>query len=66
MAADQRHLYSVHGDETYANCVFGGSREPVSCSCLNRAETGGRNGVHQAIDPGGRFLVVANYAPRAT
>ena len=28
---------------------------------LNRAETGGRNGVHQAIDRSGRFMVVANY-----
>jgi 6-phosphogluconolactonase (cycloisomerase 2 family) len=29
---------------------------------LNRAETGGRNGVHLAVASGGRFLVVANYA----
>jgi 6-phosphogluconolactonase (cycloisomerase 2 family) len=60
MAADRRHLYSVHGDETYASAFSvnpaNGFLQPV-----NRAETGGRNGVHQAIDPAGRFMVVANY-----
>jgi 6-phosphogluconolactonase (cycloisomerase 2 family) len=60
MAADQRHLYSVHGDETYAT-AFSVDRATGSLQPLNRAETGGRNGVHQAIDPGGRFMVVANY-----
>jgi len=60
MAADQRHLYSVHGDETYAT-AFSVDRATGFLQPLNRAETGGRNGVHQAIDPGGRFLVVANY-----
>lgn len=60
MAADQRHLYSVHGDESYATAF---SVDPANgfLQPLNRAETGGRNGVHQAIDPSGRFLVVANY-----
>ena len=60
MAADQRHLYSVHGDETYAS-AFSVDRTTGRLQPLNRAETGGRNGVHQAIDPGGRFLVVASY-----
>ena len=60
MAADQRHLYSVHGDETYAT-AFSVDRATGFLQPLNRAETGGRNGVHQAIDPGGRFMVVANY-----
>src|ERR1035437_5359815 len=60
MAADQRHLYSVHGDETYAT-AFSLDRATGFLQPLNRAETGGRNGVHQAIAPGGRFLVVANY-----
>ena len=60
MSADQRHLYSVHGDETYAT-AFSVDRATGMLQFLNRAETGGRNGVHQAIDPSGRFLVVANY-----
>lgn len=59
-AADGRHLYSVHGDETYATAF---SVDPGTgfLRLLNRAETGGRNGVHLAIDPSGRFLLVANY-----
>ena len=61
MAADQRHLYSVHGDETYAS-AFSVDRATGFLQPLNRAETGGRNGVPEANDPGGRFMVVANYA----
>src|ERR1700686_3515209 len=45
MAADQRHLYSVHGDETYAT-AFSVDRATGFLQLLNRAETGGRNGVH--------------------
>jgi 6-phosphogluconolactonase (cycloisomerase 2 family) len=58
---DGQHLYSVHGDEPYATAF---SMDPASgkLTLLNRAETGGRNGVHQALDPAGRFLIVANYA----
>src|SRR5439155_17867146 len=29
---------------------------------LNRAAAGGKNGVRPAVDPGGKFLIVANYA----
>jgi 6-phosphogluconolactonase (cycloisomerase 2 family) len=60
IAADQRHLYSVHGDETYAS-AFAVDRATGFLRAVNRAETGGRNGVHQAIGQGGRFMVVANY-----
>jgi 6-phosphogluconolactonase len=58
---DQRFLYSVHGDEGYAT-AFSVNRENGTLAVLNRADTGGRNGVHLAIDPRGRFVVVANYA----
>jgi 6-phosphogluconolactonase (cycloisomerase 2 family) len=60
MSADQRLLYSVHGDETYATTF---SVDPATgmLQRLNQAQTGGRNGVHLAIDPSGRFAVVANY-----
>src|SRR5207249_231019 len=37
-------------------------QETGRLSVLNRQPTGGRNGVHLAIDASGRFLVVANYA----
>jgi 6-phosphogluconolactonase len=58
---DQRFLYSVHGDGTYASS-FAIDRNTGYLTPLNRAATGGSNGVHQAIDPSGRFMVVANYA----
>jgi 6-phosphogluconolactonase (cycloisomerase 2 family) len=61
ISRDQRHLYSVHGDESYAT-AFSLDRNTGFLKVLNRAETGGKNGVHLAIAPGGRFLVVANYA----
>jgi 6-phosphogluconolactonase len=54
------NLYSVHGDETYVTSF---SIDPGSgrLTLLNRIESGGRNGVHLAVDPSGRFLLVANY-----
>ena len=60
MSRDGRFLYSVHGDETYATAF---SVDPATgqLTVLNRAATGGSNGVHHAIDPTGRFLIVANY-----
>jgi 6-phosphogluconolactonase (cycloisomerase 2 family) len=58
---DGRRLYSVHGDESYAT-AFSVDRASGRLTVLNRAETGGRNGVHQALDPSGRFLLVANYS----
>ena len=61
LSRDQRFLYSVHGDESYAT-AFAVDRDSGFLTLLNRAETGGANGVHQAIDPSGRFMVVANYA----
>lgn len=60
MAPGGRHLYSVHGDETYATS-FQVDSASGNLRQMNRAETGGRNGVHQAIDPTGKYLVVANY-----
>jgi 6-phosphogluconolactonase (cycloisomerase 2 family) len=60
MRGDQRCLYSVHGDETYVT-AFSVDRQTGQLGVLNRGETGGRNGVHLAIHPAGRFLAVANY-----
>ena len=57
---DQRCLYAVHGDESYATS-FSLDRNTGFLTLLNRVETGGRNGVHQAIDPSDRFMLVANY-----
>jgi 6-phosphogluconolactonase (cycloisomerase 2 family) len=57
---DRRFLYTVHGDETFAT-AFSVDRQTGQLAVLNRGETGGRNGVFLALDPAGRFLVVANY-----
>jgi 6-phosphogluconolactonase len=61
LSHDQRFLYSVHGDEDYAT-AFALDPATGQAKLLNRAATGGKNGVHQAVDPSGKFLVVANYA----
>lgn len=57
---DQRFLYSVHGDESFAT-AFSVDRDTGLLTLLNRVETGGTNGVHQAIDPSDKFMIVANY-----
>ncbi|MES2713738.1 MAG: lactonase family protein [Pseudomonadota bacterium] len=58
---DGRFLYSVHGDGDYASAF---AIDPANGRIrpLGRGATGGRNGVRQAIDPSGKWLVVANYA----
>src|ERR1700674_4032166 len=61
VSPDQRFLYSVHGDGDYAT-AFSLDRETGQAKLLNRAATGGKNGGRQAVDPGGKFLVVVNYA----
>jgi 6-phosphogluconolactonase (cycloisomerase 2 family) len=57
----RRCLYSAHGDGTQAT-AYRIDRANGRLSVLNQQPTGGRNGVHLAIDATGRFLVVANYA----
>jgi 6-phosphogluconolactonase len=61
LSHDQRVLYSVHGDEEYAT-AFALDPATGEAKLLNRAATGGKNGVREAVDPTGKFLVVANYA----
>jgi len=61
LSPDQRFLYSVHGDEDYAT-AFALDPATGQAKLLNRAATGGRNGVREAVDPSGKFLVMANYA----
>lgn len=60
LGRDQRVLYSVHGDEDYAT-AFALDPATGEAKLLNRAATGGKNGVREAVDPSGRFLVMANY-----
>jgi 6-phosphogluconolactonase len=54
-------LYSAHGDGTEAT-AYRIDQATGQLTILNRQPTGGRNGVHLAIDATGRCLVVANYA----
>ena len=57
---DQRLLYCVHGDGSTASSFridTDGLLHP-----LNTASTQGRNPVHLVMSPGGRWLLVANYA----
>jgi 6-phosphogluconolactonase (cycloisomerase 2 family) len=56
----QRHLYSVHADLTEVSAF---AIDPASgrLSFLNRQSMDGKNPVHLAIDPSGKFLVTANY-----
>lgn len=61
LSHDQRTLYSVHGDEEYAT-AFALDPATGEARLLNRAATGGKNGVREAVDPSGKFLVMANYA----
>src|SRR5215813_15529471 len=61
LSHDQRFLYSVHADEDYAT-AFALDPATGQAKLLNRAATGGKNGVRQAVDPSGKFLVMANYA----
>jgi 6-phosphogluconolactonase len=56
-----RCLYSAHGDGTQAT-AYRIDQMSGRLSVLNQQPTGGRNGVHLAIDATGRGLVVANYA----
>src|SRR5215831_2884023 len=60
LSPDQRFLYSVHGDGDYAT-AFMLNGETGQAKLLNRGATGGNNGVRQAVDPTGKFLIVANY-----
>ncbi len=56
-----RFLYSVHADEPYSSAF---AIDPASgrLTYLNRQDNGGINGVHLAVDPSNRFVVVSNYA----
>lgn len=53
-------LYALHADEAYATS-YRIDRDSGHLTPLNRANTGGRNGVSAKIDFTGRFMIVANY-----
>jgi 6-phosphogluconolactonase (cycloisomerase 2 family) len=56
----QTRLYSVHGGRRLIS-AFAIDRQTGLLSRLNQVDCGGNNPVDSALDPTGRFLVVANY-----
>lgn len=61
MGAGGRVLYAVHGDQDYAS-AYRQDPDTGQLTALGRAATGGHNGVHLALAPSGRHLIVPNYA----
>ncbi|MBP0623207.1 lactonase family protein [Cupriavidus sp. LEh25] len=57
----QRYLYAVHGDLGDIS-AFAIDATTGRLTLLNRQGTEGKNPVHLAVEPGNRFIVVANYA----
>lgn len=53
-------LYSVHGDE-YEVSAFEVNSDDGTITHLNTQHCGGKNPVHLALDPSGKFLVVSNH-----
>jgi 6-phosphogluconolactonase (cycloisomerase 2 family) len=53
-------LYTVHGDEAEVSS-FKVDRRSGQLQLLNRQSTQGKNPVHLALDPTGRYLVVSNH-----
>lgn len=54
------HLYTVHGDMSDIS-AFKVDKATGKLQFLNRQSTQGKNPVHLAIDPSGRFVVVSNH-----
>ncbi|PPQ34816.1 lactonase family protein [Rhodopila globiformis] len=60
LSRDGTRLYSVHGARTLVSAFAVDTRSGM-LRLLNQADCGGSNPVDSALDPTGRFLVVANY-----
>lgn len=60
LSADSEFLYTVHGDESEVS-AFKVDRRTGLLRFINRQDTHGKNPVHLALDPTGRFMVVSNH-----
>lgn len=60
LSRDGRFLYTVHGDESEVS-AFEVDRASGQLRFLNQESTHGKNPVHLALDPTGRFLIVTNH-----
>jgi 6-phosphogluconolactonase len=55
-----RFLYCVHGDSSEVS-AFGINPDTGTLTFINQETTAGKNPVHLSVDPGNRFLIVANH-----
>ena len=60
LSRDDEYLYTVHGDETEVS-AFKVDKATGQLQFINRQSTQGKNPVHLALDPTGRFLIVTNH-----
>jgi len=60
LSSDCESLYTVHGDEAEVS-AFKVDKASGKLTFLNKQSTQGKNPVHLALDPTGRFLVVTNH-----
>lgn len=60
LSRDGRFLYTVHGDMSDIS-AFSVDRDSGQLTLLNRQSTQGKNPVHLALDPSGRYMVVSNH-----
>ncbi|MBS0339461.1 MAG: lactonase family protein [Proteobacteria bacterium] len=60
LSRDGNFLYTVHGDESEVS-AFQVDRQSGRLRFLNRQSTQGKNPVHLAFDPSGRYLVISNH-----
>jgi 6-phosphogluconolactonase len=60
LSKDGNFLYTVHGDETEVS-AFKVDKATGELQFLNRQTTQGKNPVHLALDPSGRYLIVTNH-----
>lgn len=60
LSRDGNFLYTVHGDESEVS-AFKVDRSTGRLQFVNRQSTQGKNPVHLAFDPTGRYLVISNH-----
>ncbi|MBO9535237.1 beta-propeller fold lactonase family protein [Herbaspirillum sp.] len=60
LSKDGQYLYTVHGDLSDIS-AFKVDRASGKLSFINRKSTHGKNPVHLAIDPSGKYVVVSNH-----
>jgi 6-phosphogluconolactonase len=60
LSKDGNFLYTVHGDATEVS-AFKVHRSTGELQFINQQSTQGKNPVHLALDPTGRFLIVTNH-----